>query len=220
MAHEYFDDPYGSFRLRIINQFSQPQDNSFRQNVLPTLRDIIHQSNRNRNPSPPHQYHREYSHSNRHSNSSNDRPHRRYRLEAPNYYSYVRHPRGSDHQPNFPHDLLRDFFGARDGSSLGNSVFVNPTNLRLQFVNLSDLLDYSDETPSVGLSNNDIEHMPTMTYRKSKTKDDKCAICLSEYKNDETVKRLRCEHLFHAECIDPWLKTSSQCPICRGTQVD
>jgi hypothetical protein len=48
-----------------------------------------------------------------------------------------------------------------------------------------------------------------MTYRKtskSKGTDDKCAVCLSEYKTGETVKRLRCKHFFHPDCIDPWLK--------------
>jgi E3 ubiquitin-protein ligase RHA2 len=48
-----------------------------------------------------------------------------------------------------------------------------------------------------------------MTYRKtskSKSGDEKCTICLSEYKNGEIVKRLRCKHFFHSECIDPWLK--------------
>ena len=69
-----------------------------------------------------------------------------------------------------------------------------------------------DEPTSVGLSESDIERIPTMTYRKSsksKSNDDKCAICLSEYKTGETVKRLKCKHIFHPECIDPWLKVFS-----------
>lgn len=31
-------------------------------------------------------------------------------------------------------------------------------------------------------------------------------MCLSEYNNGEEVKRLRCRHIFHGDCIDPWLK--------------
>lgn len=48
-----------------------------------------------------------------------------------------------------------------------------------------------------------------MIYTKSCTTieaDDKCAVCLSEYIGGETLKRLRCKHFFHGECIDPWLK--------------
>jgi hypothetical protein len=99
---------------------------------------------------------------------------------------------------------------------------AGPAAIHIQFGDLFDLLGHED-APSVGLSESDIERIPTMTYRKtskSKGTDDKCAVCLSEYKTGETVKRLRCKHFFHPDCIDPWLKTSTQCPICRGAQTD
>ncbi|CAF1472256.1 unnamed protein product [Rotaria sordida] len=101
-------------------------------------------------------------------------------------------------------------------------VFTAPGALHIHFGDLFDLLP-RDEPPSVGLCDNDIERLPTMTYRKtskSSSTDEKCAICLSEYKTGEIVKRLRCKHFFHPECINPWLKTSTQCPICRAQQTD
>ncbi|CAF1115588.1 unnamed protein product [Rotaria sordida] len=102
------------------------------------------------------------------------------------------------------------------------NVLAVPATLHIHLGDLFDLLAH-DETPSIGLSDSDIERIPTTTYRKtskSKSTDDKCAICLSEYKTGDTVKVLRCKHFFHPECIDPWLKTSNQCPICRGTQTN
>ncbi|MCO5549865.1 hypothetical protein L7F22_003339 [Adiantum nelumboides] len=43
-----------------------------------------------------------------------------------------------------------------------------------------------------------------------------CAVCLSEYEEDELLKRLpACSHLFHKECIDMWLFSHSTCPLCR-----
>jgi len=66
-----------------------------------------------------------------------------------------------------------------------------------------------DETPVVGLTVNELERLPTMIYSKTDMNinvDDKCAVCLSEYTNGEKLKRLRCKHYFHSECIDPWLK--------------
>ncbi|CAF0970280.1 unnamed protein product [Rotaria sp. Silwood1] len=101
-------------------------------------------------------------------------------------------------------------------------VFTAPGALHIHFGDLFDLLPRG-EPPSVGLCDNDIERLPTMAYRKtskSSSTDEKCAICLSEYKTGEIVKRLRCKHFFHPECIDPWLKTSTQCPICRRQQTD
>lgn len=44
---------------------------------------------------------------------------------------------------------------------------------------------------------------------------DKCTICLSEFEEDECVRRLPCMHLYHVECVDQWLSTNKRCPICR-----
>ena len=66
-----------------------------------------------------------------------------------------------------------------------------------------------DETPVVGLTDSELERLPTVIYTKSCTNiqaDDKCAVCLSEYISGEKLKHLRCKHFFHSECIDPWLK--------------
>ncbi|XP_011501015.1 PREDICTED: uncharacterized protein LOC105364709 [Ceratosolen solmsi marchali] len=44
---------------------------------------------------------------------------------------------------------------------------------------------------------------------------EKCTICLSEFEENENVRRLPCMHLFHIDCVDQWLCTNSCCPICR-----
>ncbi|KAI8767464.1 E3 ubiquitin-protein ligase arkadia-B isoform X2 [Biomphalaria glabrata] len=44
---------------------------------------------------------------------------------------------------------------------------------------------------------------------------EKCTICLSEFETGEDVRRLPCMHLFHSECVDQWLATNKNCPICR-----
>ncbi|KAJ8247888.1 hypothetical protein GJAV_G00251720 [Gymnothorax javanicus] len=45
--------------------------------------------------------------------------------------------------------------------------------------------------------------------------EEKCTICLSALEEDEDVRRLPCMHLFHQLCVDQWLLTKKQCPICR-----
>jgi len=43
-----------------------------------------------------------------------------------------------------------------------------------------------------------------------------CAICLSDIEIGEWYKKLpKCEHCFHASCIDKWLSTRATCPVCR-----
>ncbi|PKU85668.1 RING-H2 finger protein ATL8 [Dendrobium catenatum] len=47
-----------------------------------------------------------------------------------------------------------------------------------------------------------------------------CVICLSTFnEGDEVSQLLSCKHLFHASCIDLWLNTHNNCPICRGIVI-
>ena len=48
--------------------------------------------------------------------------------------------------------------------------------------------------------------------------DDACPICASAYLDDKypLVVSLRCQHKFDLECITPWLKLHTTCPMCRA----
>lgn len=73
-----------------------------------------------------------------------------------------------------------------------------------------------------GLDESTIESYKKVQLGESKrlptgSNDVVCSICLSEYATKETVRFLpECEHCFHAECIDAWLKLHSSCPVCRS----
>ncbi|WAO97190.1 Hypothetical protein NCS54_01490400 [Fusarium falciforme] len=44
-----------------------------------------------------------------------------------------------------------------------------------------------------------------------------CAICLEVLVNQDYVRRLRCKHVFHTSCIDPWFrKHHVDCPLCKS----
>lgn len=43
-----------------------------------------------------------------------------------------------------------------------------------------------------------------------------CPICLEDFTDKEEIRELPCLHIYHPECIDPFLKTrSSLCPMCK-----
>lgn len=46
-----------------------------------------------------------------------------------------------------------------------------------------------------------------------------CPICLAEYVVREPVRTLPCQHSYHAECIDTWLGSRNNCPLCRQPPV-
>lgn len=45
-----------------------------------------------------------------------------------------------------------------------------------------------------------------------------CSVCWEDFKLDEMVNQLQCEHIFHNECITPWLELHATCPVCRKPQ--
>lgn len=46
---------------------------------------------------------------------------------------------------------------------------------------------------------------------------DECTVCLGEFQAEESLRLLPCcLRLYHAECIEQWLRRSRQCPTCKG----
>jgi len=42
-----------------------------------------------------------------------------------------------------------------------------------------------------------------------------CELCLMEYETGDELMRLPCLHLFHSNCVSPWLHKSYTCPVCQ-----
>lgn len=75
---------------------------------------------------------------------------------------------------------------------------------------------------TVGLQQSVIDSITMFKYRK----DDKlidgsdCSICLGEFQDDESLRLLpKCSHAFHVPCIDTWLRSHKNCPLCRAPVV-
>ncbi|KAK3437007.1 E3 ubiquitin-protein ligase At1g63170 [Eucalyptus grandis] len=43
-----------------------------------------------------------------------------------------------------------------------------------------------------------------------------CCICLAKYANNDELRELPCNHFFHKECVDKWLKINALCPLCKS----
>lgn len=86
----------------------------------------------------------------------------------------------------------------------------------------SPLAEYEYFAPSLsepliirsGLAQETISAFPEHSMLEAEC-NDHCSICVDEYRRGERVRVLTCSHIFHSECIDPWLEHHSCCPICR-----
>ncbi|XP_073127639.1 RING-H2 finger protein ATL64-like [Henckelia pumila] len=72
-----------------------------------------------------------------------------------------------------------------------------------------------------GLDSATISGLPMFAYGSSNDSSPEaaaeCAICLSMFSEGDKVKVLPfCHHGFHSVCVDKWLRSRSNCPLCRA----
>lgn len=48
-----------------------------------------------------------------------------------------------------------------------------------------------------------------------KLENETCAVCQDKYKENDQVTCLPCKHIYHKDCVIPWLKMHCTCPVCR-----
>eukprot|EP00262_Sarcandra_glabra_P010737 TRINITY_DN26133_c0_g1_i1.p1 TRINITY_DN26133_c0_g1~~TRINITY_DN26133_c0_g1_i1.p1 ORF type:complete len:378 (+),score=40.96 TRINITY_DN26133_c0_g1_i1:143-1276(+) len=89
--------------------------------------------------------------------------------------------------------------------------------------------DFDDETQdpihhiwyvrTVGLEQAVINSISVCKYKRGDglVESTECSVCLTEFKDDENLRLLpKCSHAFHVDCIDTWLNSHTNCPLCRA----
>ncbi|GLU20521.1 hypothetical protein SLE2022_367150 [Rubroshorea leprosula] len=75
---------------------------------------------------------------------------------------------------------------------------------------------------TVGLQQSVIDSIAVFKYKNGEGLIDgtDCSVCLNEFQEDESLRLLpKCNHAFHINCIDTWLKSHKNCPLCRAPIV-
>ncbi|XP_047312669.1 E3 ubiquitin-protein ligase RNF6-like [Impatiens glandulifera] len=65
-----------------------------------------------------------------------------------------------------------------------------------------------------GLSEEEI--MMSVERFKSEHDGEACCICLEDYIHGEDICKLRCNHIYHFDCIKRWLMQKNFCPMCKA----
>ena len=79
-----------------------------------------------------------------------------------------------------------------------------------------------DEERAEGLSAEDLDGLPwhEHDHEGKAGAGGECAVCLEAFQPGDRCRALPgCEHGFHAQCVDPWLRKSRVCPVCRAVVV-
>ncbi|KAL8153024.1 hypothetical protein V2J09_010784 [Rumex salicifolius] len=111
--------------------------------------------------------------------------------------------------------------------SLASHDQYRDMRLDIDHMSYEELLELGDKmgTVSTALSEETLTKCLKKTVYKTaidgmvQTGDDtKCSICQEEYEEGNEVGRLVvCEHGYHSDCIQRWLKLKNWCPICKSS---
>ncbi|KAE8703096.1 RNF181 protein [Hibiscus syriacus] len=61
-----------------------------------------------------------------------------------------------------------------------------------------------DDLPSVKITKNHLN-----------SEFNQCAVCMDEFEEGSQAMQMPCKHLYHKDCLFPWLELHNSCPVCR-----
>ena len=76
---------------------------------------------------------------------------------------------------------------------------------------------FNDETINTQLIR--IVQEKISNYQQNEKGDEFCSICLEEFKQNDKIITLECDHYYHKVCITDWFKKETSCPLCRETFI-
>ena len=85
-------------------------------------------------------------------------------------------------------------------------------------MSVSKMYDKCREAAKRRKTRNRLKRLPKITFDKSKMTYDTCVICLDDFEDGDELRMLPCNHVYHLDCIDPWLFQRSSNNFCYSTE--
>lgn len=61
-----------------------------------------------------------------------------------------------------------------------------------------------------------VDALPTININSDHViSETHCAVCTEPFEANSAARELPCKHIYHSDCILPWLETRNSCPVCR-----
>lgn len=112
-------------------------------------------------------------------------------------------------------DGFEVFFNGRRG------VHMRRANMEDYFVGpgLEDLIEQLTQNDRHGpppASQSAINAMPTLKINPRHLHvDSHCPVCKEKFELGTEAREMPCKHIYHSDCIIPWLEQHNSCPVCR-----
>ena len=82
--------------------------------------------------------------------------------------------------------------------------------------NYVEIEDIQNDTQINYISFSELNSLEHEEQYKENTSNVVCSICLEEYKYNEMLSVMSCDHKFHKDCLKDWLQKSNVCPLCNN----
>ncbi|XP_059668272.1 probable E3 ubiquitin-protein ligase RHC1A [Cornus florida] len=106
-------------------------------------------------------------------------------------------------------EFFNQALGFRRGN--GGDYFVGP-GLE-EFI---EELTRNDRQGPLPAPKSSIDAMPTVKIlQKHIRSDSHCPVCKEKFELGSQARKMPCNHLYHSDCIVPWLVQHNSCPVCR-----
>ncbi|KAM7271737.1 hypothetical protein ACFE04_030951 [Oxalis oulophora] len=81
---------------------------------------------------------------------------------------------------------------------------------------LFEQLSVNDRRGPAPASRSAIDSMPTVKISHRHLRlDSHCPVCKEKFELGSEARKMPCDHLYHSDCIVPWLVQHNSCPVCR-----
>lgn len=127
---------------------------------------------------------------------------------------------GTSPELNFS-TILQEILGLESLASFGGER-LNLSDFGVGFGGIADILDRSQRQGGHSgpppAAKKVVDKLKEFEYSDDlKDMESACAVCKDDFKTGDKLIQFPCpnKHLYHPECIHPWLKLHNSCPVCR-----
>jgi hypothetical protein len=130
-----------------------------------------------------------------------------------NYYNFNQFSNLS----NLANEDLEDLDDLPDLIDINGEINNGPILYTTFSLNPSSRTNYIYEDVKIILSEEKFNNLECKSFKELNLNETKeCLICIENFKDDDDVIKIECNHIFHKNCIKSWLcEESNKCPICR-----